>query len=214
MNPRCTDAGSTAAVRPPLAMRTRLLIGTALSFGILGGVVLVPSSPGAPADRPVQLAAESIPVLDAGPSPAVATSPAPAGQAAGATAGASPVDAAYQRAARACPGLDPAVLAAIHTIESHRGTDRRASSAGALGPMQFLPGTWAHYRTDGNGDGRADIHNLSDSLSTAAHYLCANGAADPGKLPTAVWHYNHSRSYVSSVLRLADRLNRERSPAA
>ena len=72
--------------------------------------------------------------------------------------------------------------------------------------MQFMPATWAHYGTDGNGDGRADIRNLSDALVSAARYLCANGAGAGGQaLYNAVWHYNHADWYVQMVLNLAQK---------
>ena len=49
----------------------------------------------------------------------------------------------------------------------------RANYARALGPMQFLPGTWARYASDGDGDGKADVQNLYDSTLAAARYLCS-----------------------------------------
>jgi membrane-bound lytic murein transglycosylase B len=116
------------------------------------------------------------------------------------------LDPSYTRAASICPGLNPAVLAAIHIVETRQGKDDHESIAGAIGPMQFLPGTWARYGIDGNGDGRADIHNFSDALFSAAHYLCANGGNVASKLPSAVWHYNHSQNYTAQVLALAQRL--------
>jgi membrane-bound lytic murein transglycosylase B len=44
----------------------------------------------------------------------------------------------------------------------------------ALGPMQFLPGTWQTYGTDGDRDGRADPFDVYDAAMSAARYLCAN----------------------------------------
>ena len=43
----------------------------------------------------------------------------------------------------------------------------------AVGPMQFLPGTWTSWATDGDGDGRRDPLDLDDAAATAARYLCA-----------------------------------------
>ena len=76
----------------------------------------------------------------------------------------------------------------------------------ALGPMQFIPQTWAGYGADANGDGRADIFNINDAALGAARYLCANG----GNLRTqagrvrAVLAYNHNDEYVAQVLALAE----------
>ncbi|CAL9574196.1 lytic murein transglycosylase [Streptomyces sp. Tu 3180] len=71
----------------------------------------------------------------------------------------------------------------------------------AVGPMQFLPSTWARWGTDGNGDGRADPNNVFDAALAAGHYLCA-GDRDLGRaadLDRAVLSYNHSRSYLRLV---------------
>lgn len=76
----------------------------------------------------------------------------------------------------------------------------------AVGPMQFLPTTWGAWGRDGSGDGVADPQNLDDAALAAASYLCANG----GDLTTAagwtnaVFSYNHSEDYVSTVLAAAD----------
>ncbi|MBX6384752.1 MAG: lytic transglycosylase domain-containing protein [Microbispora sp.] len=111
----------------------------------------------------------------------------------------------YQRAAAVCPGLSWTVLAAIGQVESGHGRNNGPSSAGALGPMQFMPATWKAYGVDGDGDGRADIWSPYDAVPSAAKYLCANGAGAGGeKLRKAVWHYNHSWDYVNTVLSLAD----------
>ncbi len=110
----------------------------------------------------------------------------------------------YQRAARVCPGLSWTVLAAIGQVESGHGRNNGPSSAGALGPMQFMPATWRAYGLDGDGDGTADIWSPYDAVPSAAGYLCANGAGQGGaKLEKAIWFYNHSSAYVSKVLNLA-----------
>lgn len=110
----------------------------------------------------------------------------------------------YKQAATTCPGLSWTVLAAIGQVESDHGRNAGRSSAGALGPMQFMPATWRAYGVDGDGDGRADIMNPYDAVPGAAKYLCANGAGRGGKqLYNAVWHYNHAHWYVRKVLVLA-----------
>ena len=107
----------------------------------------------------------------------------------------------YQRAATECPGLPWTVLAAIHRLETNFSPGGRVVSyAGAVGPMQFMPATWSTYGVDGDGDGRVDITDLEDSVSSAANYLCANGAGDPERLRNAIWHYNHSDAYVAEVM--------------
>jgi hypothetical protein len=81
-----------------------------------------------------------------------------------------------------------------------------AKYAHALGPMQFIPSTWAIYGTDANGDGKADVFNINDAALGAARYLCAAG----GNLRTregqvrGVLAYNHSDEYLAQVLALAD----------
>ncbi|MEV0684717.1 lytic murein transglycosylase [Nocardia sp. NPDC050378] len=72
----------------------------------------------------------------------------------------------------------------------------------AVGPMQFLPSTWAHYSADGNGDGTADPHNVFDAALGAAKYLCSGGLnlRDAAQELRAVLRYNNSMSYAANVL--------------
>lgn len=72
----------------------------------------------------------------------------------------------------------------------------------AVGPMQFIPTTWARYAADGNSDGNANPHNVFDATLAAARYLCAGGGdlRDPVALAGAIFRYNHSESYVRTVL--------------
>jgi transglycosylase-like protein with SLT domain len=109
----------------------------------------------------------------------------------------------YQRGARLCPGLSWSVLAAIGQVESDHGRNAGPSSAGALGPMQFLPSTWRTWGITGFGDtGKPDIMNPFDAVPSAARMLCAGGAAS-GELASAIFGYNHADWYVSEVLSLA-----------
>jgi len=110
-----------------------------------------------------------------------------------------------ESAARYCPGLPWTVLAAIGQIESADGTNVGPSSAGALGPMQFLPSTWAIWGIDGFGQtGPADVLNPYDAVPSAARLLCADGAARGGAaLSAAIFDYNHADWYVREVLQLA-----------
>jgi Transglycosylase SLT domain len=108
-------------------------------------------------------------------------------------------------AADYCPGLSWTVLAAIGQIESADGTNNGPSSAGALGPMQFLPSTWAVWGIDGFGQtGAPNIMNPYDAVPSAARMLCADGAASGGSgLSGAIFDYNHATWYVNEVLALA-----------
>ena len=113
------------------------------------------------------------------------------------------MEALYKAAATRCPGLPWSVLAAIGKVESDHGRNGGRSSAGAEGPMQFLPSTWARYGVDGNADGVASIWDPADAVPAAADYLCANGAATASGLPAAIYQYNHDATYVRTVLAIA-----------
>ncbi|MGV9802674.1 lytic transglycosylase domain-containing protein, partial [Mycobacterium sp. NPDC003449] len=78
----------------------------------------------------------------------------------------------------------------------------RMSYARAMGPMQFLPGTWARYASDGDGDGRADVQNLFDATLAAARYLCSGGLnlRDQSQVMAAILRYNNSVAYARNVL--------------
>ncbi|HEY1626052.1 MAG TPA: lytic transglycosylase domain-containing protein [Streptosporangiaceae bacterium] len=114
-------------------------------------------------------------------------------------------------AAEYCPGLSWTVLAAIGQIESDDGTNDGPSSAGALGPMQFMPATWAQWGTSGFGEsGSPDIMNPYDAVPSAARLLCADGATHGvAGLSRAIFDYNHATWYVSDVLDLAAEYARE-----
>ena len=113
-------------------------------------------------------------------------------------------------AAGTCAGLPWSVLAAVGTVESDNGQSGApgvrsgANGAGAEGPMQFEPATFAAYaRPVPPGGARPPSpYDPVDAVWAAARMLCADGAAD-GDLPDAVFAYNHSAAYVSEVLGLA-----------
>ncbi|MEU1400976.1 lytic murein transglycosylase [Streptomyces sp. NPDC005728] len=71
----------------------------------------------------------------------------------------------------------------------------------AVGPMQFIPSTWAHWGADGNGDGHADPNNVHDAALAAGRYLCAGGRdlSNPADLDRAILGYNHSDTYLRTV---------------
>jgi hypothetical protein len=110
-----------------------------------------------------------------------------------------------QSAARYCQGLSWTVLAAIAEIESGDGANDGPSSAGALGPMQFLPSTWAEWGIDGFGPpGTPQIMDPLDAVPSAARLLCAAGGGSIATLRAAIFAYNHATWYVNEVLALAD----------
>jgi hypothetical protein len=111
----------------------------------------------------------------------------------------------YRSAAPTCPGLPWTVLAAIGTVETANGLNVHRSSAGAEGPMQFMPSTWARYGYDANGDGKANIQDPVDAVYSAARYLCAAGAGLGGRaLDDAIYAYNHAWWYVREVVNIAN----------
>ncbi|MGY3683454.1 hypothetical protein ACVWXU_007077 [Streptomyces sp. TE33382] len=79
--------------------------------------------------------------------------------------------------------------------------DGDATHDRAVGPMQFIPSTWATWGQDGNADGRKDPNNIHDAALAAGRYLCA-GTRDlalAADLDRAVLSYNHSREYLRTV---------------
>ena len=117
----------------------------------------------------------------------------------------------YQQAAATCPGLSWTILAAIGTIESDNGRSNLpgvhsgANSAGAEGPMQFEPSTFAAYDqpVPPGGASPPSPYDPTDAVFAAARLLCADGAAGGADLSGALYAYNHSASYVAQVLALA-----------
>ena len=97
---------------------------------------------------------------------------------------------AYYQDAGAATGVPWEVLAAINLVETRMGRIRGISTAGAVGPMQFLPTTWAECC---EGDPTQD----RDAIRGAAEYLIDRGAATD--LDRAIWGYNNSDRYVAAV---------------
>jgi hypothetical protein len=108
------------------------------------------------------------------------------------------------------PALDGVHWDYIPAPANGLALDGDARYAHALGPMQFIPSTWALYGTDATGDGKADIFNINDAALGAARYLCAAGGnlRTHGGQVRAVLAYNHSDQYLAQVLALADAYRR------
>ncbi|MFF9026333.1 lytic transglycosylase domain-containing protein [Streptomyces iakyrus] len=81
--------------------------------------------------------------------------------------------------------------------------DGNSSYDQAVGPMQFIPSTWAWAGRDGNGDGKKDPNNIYDAALAAGHYLCRNNwdLSQQGDLDRAILSYNNSREYLNLVMR-------------
>ncbi|CAA9535484.1 MAG: GH23 [uncultured Solirubrobacteraceae bacterium] len=104
----------------------------------------------------------------------------------------------YYRAAEKRFGVGWHVLAAINFVETGFGKLRNESTAGARGPMQFIPATWRAYGMGG------DVRDPRDAIMGAANYLRASGA--PGNLRRALYAYNPTPLYVDAVRRYARRI--------
>jgi murein DD-endopeptidase MepM/ murein hydrolase activator NlpD len=117
----------------------------------------------------------------------------------------------YQAAGRRY-GVPWQVLAAINSVETNYGRDLSTSSAGAVGWMQFMPGTWREYAVDVSHTGRPNPYDPRDAIFAAAHLLQANGAAHD--LRGAIFAYNHATWYVDAVLALAHRIGNASLPGA
>ena len=107
----------------------------------------------------------------------------------------------YYREAERRFGVGWEVLAAVNFVETGFNRLRSRSTAGAQGPMQFMPATWRAYGLGG------DVLEPRDAILGAANYLRASGA--PRDLRRALWHYNHSQRYVDAVATFAAQMRRD-----
>ena len=106
----------------------------------------------------------------------------------------------YYRKAERIFGVPWEYLAAINLVETRMGRIRGVSTAGAQGPMQFIPATWAIYA-------RGDVRDNHDAIMAAARYLKARGA--PGDMGRALYSYNNSMRYVRAVAAHAEAMRRQ-----
>lgn len=102
----------------------------------------------------------------------------------------------YYKEAEAATGVSWAYLASINLVETGLGRIVGLSYAGAQGPMQFMPSTFAAY-------GTGDINSAHDSILSAGNYLRANGFVD-GDVRGALWRYNNSNEYVQAIIDYAE----------
>ena len=163
---------ATLAAHPPWVAAVLAALPAALRAGVSGAVAGDTNLSAVPGPTPTKV-----------PPWTIAT-PAPAAE----------LLADFQQAA-AATGVPWSVLAAINLVETRMGRIVGPSSAGAQGPMQFLPATWARYGAGG------DIHDPRDAVFAAARLLRAKGALRD--MASALYHYNPSTSYGRGVLAFA-----------
>ncbi|WP_308286566.1 lytic transglycosylase domain-containing protein, partial [Streptomyces griseorubiginosus] len=98
------------------------------------------------------------------------------------------------------PRLDGGAFAVVRDTDGG-AYDGDAVYDRAVGPMQFIPSTWARWGADGNGDGRSDPDNVFDAALAAGRYLCAAGRdlSEAAGLDRAILGYNHSAAYLRTV---------------
>ncbi len=102
----------------------------------------------------------------------------------------------YRAAARTCAVLDWTLLAGVGKAESDHGRSQApgvqsgANFAGAMGPMQFEPGTWDAFKVAAPGHVLADVYDIADAVYSAARYVCHLGAGRQPQVRAALCHYN------------------------
>ena len=104
----------------------------------------------------------------------------------------------YYAAGEAEFGVPWQYLAAVNLTETRMGRLRGTSTAGAQGPMQFIPSTWDAY-------GEGDINSDRDAIRAAARYLAANGGGS-GNIDNALYRYNPTPKYVNAVKAYAEQM--------
>jgi Transglycosylase SLT domain len=114
-----------------------------------------------------------------------------------APASASELRSAYDKAQKET-GIEWQFLAAVNFVETKMGRIRGTSTAGAQGPMQFLPSTWKIYGKGG------DINSVTDSIAAAARFLKAKGG--PANMSKALFRYNNSNKYVVAITTYAQNM--------
>ncbi|WP_072688088.1 C40 family peptidase [Rhodococcus marinonascens] len=79
-----------------------------------------------------------------------------------------------RKAGSLCEGITPQTLAALYSVENgfQYGPTSPVSRAGARGPGQFMPDTWANYGKDADGDGKVDINGVADPMMASGRMLC------------------------------------------
>jgi hypothetical protein len=99
------------------------------------------------------------------------------------------------------PALDGNGVAAIPATPESSALHGNPDWDHAMGPMQFIPSTWATWGRDGDGDGTADPQDIDDAAAAAAAYLCGTGydLSTGAGWSAAVFAYNHSAAYVNAV---------------
>ncbi len=115
----------------------------------------------------------------------------------------------YQQAGRQT-GVPWPVLAGIGEAESDHGRSAAGNTWGGA-PIHPASQHTGGYGTDGDHDGQANVYDPADAIPAAAVYLKAHGA--PGDIPAAVFAYNHSQQYVTTVLGWAARYTAGGAPA-
>jgi membrane-bound lytic murein transglycosylase B len=109
----------------------------------------------------------------------------------------------FYDAAEARYGVGWEYLAAINLVETAMGRIRGTSVAGAQGPMQFIPTTWARW-------GRGDVDDPADAIMAAARYLASNGfTRGPRGVARALYEYNNHPAYVRGVTHYARVMERD-----